>query len=309
MPLIPHRFDWRLIRSFLAALDAGSLLGASRLLRTTQPTVGRHIAELESQLATVLFERTGRGLRATPAALAMADAARAMEAGATALSNSLLGQQSGTVGTVRIAASTPVAFGLLPAVLVRMRQHLPQTQVELVASNTISNLLRREADIAIRMVRPDQGSLLAKRIGTVELGAWAHSRYLAAHGHPQSPEALLAHEIIGGDTDDSILRGFVAQGFPVMPTIFALKTDDMLAQWAAVRSGLGIGFVANYMAGTEPGLVRVLPQLQLPPLPMWLAVHREIHTNQRIRAVFDFLAVELPVQLKSQTSPHTPGEA
>lgn len=294
-PPAPLNFDWRLVRSFLAALDQGSLLGAARLLRASQPTVGRHIAELESQLGVLLFERTGRGLVPTATALKLADAARGMEAGALQLAQTLSGAQTQTSGTVRITASVPVAVQLMPPLLAAMRQILPDIQIELVSSNQVSNLLRREADIAVRMVRPDQTSLVAKRIGQVGLGAYAHRSYLARRGTPRQPTDLLQHELIGSDADPAILQGFQAMGYPVTRESFALRSDDFIVQWQAVRAGLGVGFCADYMARTDPDVLRVLPGLlKIPPLPVWLTVHREIRTNRRIRAVYDFLAEALP---------------
>ena len=292
---LPHGFNWSLVRSFLAALDQGSLLGAARLLHISQPTVGRHIAELENQLGVVLFERTGRGLLATATALQLADAARGMEAGALQLARTLSGAQSQSRGTVRITASVPVAVHLMPPLLARLRQALPDIQIELVSSNQVSNLLRREADIAVRMVRPDQTSLVARKIGVVGLGAYAHRSYLARHGAMRRPADLLQHELIGSDADTAIVQGFQAMGYAVSRTSFVLRSDDFLVQWQAVRAGLGVGFVADYLARTEPDVVRVLPGLlKIPALPMWLAVHREIRTNRRIRAVYDFLSEALP---------------
>ena len=290
-------FNWSLVQSFLAALDQGSLLGAARVLQASQPTVGRHIAELEAQLGVVLFERTGRGLLPTAMALQLAESARAMEAGAHQLARSVSGAEAGVRGTVRITASQPVACLLLPPVLARMRQELPEVQVELVASNEVTNLLRREADIALRMVRPDQASLVAKRIGSVALGAYAHRDYLRRKGTPRTLPELLQHELIGNDRGEDILRGFAAMGLPVEREHFAFRTDDLLAYWQAVRAGLGIGFVARYMARTDAALVQVLPALPLPGLPVWLTVHREIRTSRRIRAVYDFLAREVPLAL------------
>jgi len=291
-------FDWSLIRSFLAALDQGSLLGAARQLKTSQPTLGRHIAELESQWGVVLFERTGRGLVPTATALKLAESARAMEAGALQLGRTAAGTQAQTTGTVRITASVPVAVQLLPPILARMRLALPDIQVELVSSNQVSNLLRREADIAVRMVRPEQGTLVAKKIGNVGVGAYAHRSYLARKSPIRLPTDLLQHELIGNDADPSILRGFQALGYPVTKEAFVLRTDDFIAQWQAVRAGLGIGFVADYLAATDPDVRPVLAgALAIPDLPMWLAVHREIRTNRRIRAVYDFLAEALPATL------------
>lgn len=264
-------FDWRLVRSFLAALDRGSLLGAARMLRSTQPTIGRHVAELESQLGVLLFERSGRGLLPTPMALRLAESARAMETAADQLARSVSGAETGVSGTVRITASQPVACILLPPVLAQMRQVLPDIQVELVASNEVTNLLRREADIAVRMVQPDQASLVARRIGKVTLGAYADRDYLRRCGTPRQPQDLLAHELIGYDRDDSILRGFASFGFPAGSDAFAFRTDDMIAYWQAVRAGLGIGFIADYVARADARVQPVLPMLSIPALPVWLA--------------------------------------
>ena len=282
----------------LAVLDLGSLLAAARSLGVSQPTLGRHITELESQLASVLFERTGRGLLPTRTALQLAQGARQMQDGALQLSRTLVGSKSQAGGTVRITASVPVAVQLLPTILLDLRLTLPDIQVELVSSNQVSNLLRREADIAIRMVRPDQTSLVARKLGEAAVGAYAHRDYLARRGVPTLPAELLQHELVGSDTDPAIRQGFEAMGFPVPREAFALRSDDLLVQWQAVRAGLGIGFLADYQARLDPAVQPVLAgQLQIPPLPMWLAVHREIRTSRHIRAVFDFLATALPAAL------------
>ncbi|MBW8316417.1 MAG: LysR family transcriptional regulator [Hydrogenophaga sp.] len=292
-----HHFNWNLVPAFLAAHEHGSLLAAARTLGSSQPTVGRHISELETQLGTVLFERTGRGLAPTPAGLRLAEAARAMESGALALLSSVGTSRSTLEGTVRISASQPVACVLLPPLLAQMRQTLPGIQVELVASNAVSNLLRREADIALRMVRPVQASLVARRIGQVGLSACAHRDYLARRGTPAEPADLLQHDLVGNDQVMDIPRGFAALGHDVPRERLVLRTDDLMAYWSAVRAGLGIGFVADYLLRTDPAVQRVLPQLRIPPLPIWLTVHREIRSSARIRAVYDFLAQAVPQTL------------
>lgn len=292
-----NSFDWGLLPTFLAALECGSLLGAAKRLGVSQPTAGRQIAELESQLGKALFERTGRGLRPTDLALELAVPARAMQAAAVGLSERLLDAQGQLSGTVRLTASQPVACFLLPGVLARLREAYPAIQIELEVSNQVSNLLQREADIALRMVQPAQSSLVAKRIAEVSLSACASLAYLQRRGRPQQPAELLDHELIGYDQHDDLLRGFAALGHPVQRERFDVRTDDLIAMWQAVRAGMGVGFMADYVIATDPSVVRVLPMLPLPRLPMWLAVHREIRNSARIRAVFDFLAQALPAAL------------
>ena len=289
-----EHLDWTLVRSFLAVLDAGSLMGAARALKAQQPTLSRQIAALEAQLGAPLFERTGRGVVPTALALTLADGARRMADGADAMALALAGQQSDTAGTVRITTSAVAATWLLPPLLAELQQAEPQIQVELVASNALTNLLRREADIAVRMVRPAQGSLVAKKLGEIDIVPAAHERYLARAGTPREPADLLRHRLIGFDRDDGIRRGFAALGFEVPREAFALRTDDQVAYGQLVAAGAGIGFVTRYCIAAWPGVKPLLPALKLPTLPCWLAVHREIRGNARVRRVYDFLAEALP---------------
>lgn len=296
-------FDWSLVRAFLAALDQGSLLGASRVLGLSQPTVGRHITQLEAQVGGALFERTGRGLRPTALALRLAPGARAMREGALALAQDLGDTRQDVAGTVRISASQPVACYLLPGVLAGLRRAHPAIEIELVVSNAVSNLLQREADIALRMVRPEQASLVARRIADVGFSACAHRDYLARRGTPREPADLPAHELVGLDRQDDILRGFSAGGLAIDRAQFGLRTDDLVAYWQAVRAGLGIGFVSDYLIATDPAVRRILPGLPLPTIPIWLTVHREIRGSARIRVVYDHLARAVPEALAQARGP------
>ncbi len=282
-------FDWTLMRSFLAVIEAGSLQGAARQLGSTQPTIGRHVMQLEEQLGCALFERTGRKLLPTRAAEAIAEHARRMAEGADAVARALAATQDAPTGTVRISASQMAACYLLPPMLARARLEYPTLEIELVSTNSVSNLLRREADIAVRMVRPEQNSLVARKVCDVGIGAYASGDYLTRRGEPTSTQALMSHDLIGLDEDDTLLRGFAALSTPIARESFAFRSDDHVACWQAVRAGIGIGFVSHYAAATDPNVRRVLPELPIPPLPIWLAVHREIRGNTAIRAVYDLL--------------------
>ena len=295
-------FDWALVKSFLAVLDAGSLMGAARRLQAQQPTLSRHIAELEAQLGLSLFERTGRGVLPTAAALAIADAARQMQQGAEQLGRTMLRTRDATTGSVRISTSEVAAVWLLPPLLAALHAAEPGIQIELVASNALSNLLRREADIAVRMVRPVQTSVVARKLGEIAIVAAAHESYLARAGTPRRPQDLLHHSLVGYDRDDSLLRGFAALGQPVAREQFALRTDDQVAYGRLVAAGAGIGFVAAYTMAHWPGVKPVLPMLKIPPLPCWLAVHREIRGSRVVRRVYDFLAESLPPALAASRS-------
>lgn len=291
-------FDWALVRSFLAVLDAGSLMGAARKLGAQQPTLSRHILELESQLGAPLFERTGRGVTPTALALTIAGSARQMEAGATALTQAIVGKKSETQGTIRITTSQVAATWLLPPILAKLSAAEPAIGVELVASNQLTNLLRREADIAVRMVRPQQSSLVAKKLFDIPLGAAAHRGYLGRMGIPRHPKDLLTHRLIGYDRDETILRGFARLGFSLTRDNFSVRTDDQVAYGQLVASGVGIGFVALYTLRQYPEVVQVLPELAIPALPCWLAVHREIRGSHVVRKVYEFLAEEIPRALR-----------
>ena len=222
------------------------------------------------------------------------DAARQMAAGADALGQSLAGRRSMAGGTVRITTSEVAAVWLLPPVLAALQEAEPDIQVELVASNALSNLLRREADIAVRMVRPQQATLVARKLGDVAIVPAAHRSYLQRAGTPKRPEDLLAHRLIGFDRDDGIVRGFAAMGHPVTREQFAMRTDDQVTYGRLVAEGAGIGFIARYQVALWPDVVALLPALKVPSLPCWLVVHREIRGNPVVRRVYDALAQALP---------------
>ena len=285
----------KLFRSFLAALRAGSLSGAARALKLTQPTVGRHIDELEKALGTVLFTRSQHGLQPTDAAVELAPHAQAMAASAGALMRAASGTSQAIGGTVRLSASEVFAVEVLPPMLASLREQHPQLALELVASDEVRDLLRRDVDLAVRNVRPTQTGLLAKKIGTVTLGLHAHRRYLEAHGIPRTPEDLSDHGLIGYDQETPAVRTLQASGMHFTRAMFALRTDSHLAQLAAIRAGYGIGICQVPLGRRDADLVQLLPKHFAFGLEVWLVMHENLRGNPRMRAVFDHLDGQLPL--------------
>ena len=284
---------WELFRSFLAALQAGSLSAAARALKLTQPTVGRHIDELEKALGTTLFTRSQHGLQPTEAALELAPHAKAMAASAGALIRTVSGRSQEISGAVRLSASEVIGVEVLPPMLVSLRVQHPRLTLELVVSDEIRDLLRRDVDLAVRNVRPTQAGLVARKIGTVTLGLYAHRRYLEAHSVPRTPEDLSEHALIGYDQETPAVRTLQARGMRFMRGMFALRTDSNLTQLAAIRAGYGIGICQAVLGQRDADLVRLLPKHFAFGLEIWLVLHEDLRDNPRMRAVFDHLDGQL----------------
>lgn len=285
--------DWNLIKSFVTVAETGSLSAAARRLSASQPTLGRHIAELEAALGVVLFRRGRGGYELTESGAALLERGREVGAQAAAFSRLALGTTESVAGTVRIAASEIVAAYVLPPMLARLSVEEPGVEVELVASNQVENLLRRDADIAVRMVKPTQNELVARKIADLPLTACAARSYVERRGRPQRADELLSHDLIGYDRADDIIREFARLGVAIDRHAFRLRTDNQIVVWEAIRTGNGIGFAQRSLAAAEPLVEMLLPDLPLPALPMWLAMHRDVRTSPRIRRVADFLFEEL----------------
>lgn len=282
--------DWSLCRTFLAVLRTGSLAAAARSLGFTHPTVRRHLAELEQALGASLFSRSPSGLIPTDRALALRGPAETMEAAFEQLLRDGAASPDEVSGTVRIAASELMGVEVLPSLLAPLRAAHPALQLELALSDRSSDLLRRDADIAVRMVRPVQSTLVARRIATVELGLFAHHSWLAAHGAPASLSRLLeTRQMIGQDRDQGLLDGLAGLGHAAARADFAVRCDNSLAQLAALRAGLGVGVVQVPLAARDPSLVRLLPDLRA-GLEIWLVTHPDLRRSPRIAVCADMLA-------------------
>lgn len=285
--------DWNLIRSFVGVAEAGSLSAAARRLGVSQPTLGRHVGELESSLGVVLFRRGRAGYELTESGLALYERARPMGEQAAAFQRLATGSVERIAGTVRIAASEIVAAYVLPAMLARFGRAEPDIEIEIVASNAVENLLRRDADIAIRMVEPAQLDLVARRIADIPIVACAATAYLDRRGRPRTLEEALDHDLIGMDRSADMIDGFRAHGLEIGRAAFRLRCDSHAVLWEAVRAGNGLGFAQAPLVAADPLVEPLLPDLVLPRLPMWLAMHRDVRTSRRIRRTADFLHEEL----------------
>ena len=290
--------DWTLVRSFLAVAEHKSLSAAARALSLTQPTIGRHVDALEAALGVVLFTRSVHGLKLSEAALDLVPHAKAMAATAAALARAASGEAADERGTVRITASDVVGAEVLPGILARARAAHPAIAFELALSNRTENLMLREADIAVRMVRPTQRNLIARKIGDVPVMLYAHRSYVKRRGTPRTLSDLAGHDVIGYDTDMRALEAFTAQGCAASREVFALRTDNQIAQLALLRAGAGIGGMQRQLAAREKDLAPVLHGAVRIPLEMWLVTHEDLRTSRRVRVVYDFLGDALTAYVK-----------
>jgi len=281
--------SWELYRSFLAVLTEGSLSGAARVLDIAQPTVGRHIAALERSLGLALFTRSQTGLMPTEAAQSLRSFAESMQSTAASLERAAASQGAGVHGTVRVTASDVIGVEVLPPIVTALREQYPELKVELVLTNRVQDLLRREADIAVRMVRPRQELLVARRIGDVKLGLHAHRRYLSQHGVPTGLAELASHSLIGFDQPTPFIRKAGKPFAYWRRETFALRTDSDLAQLALIRSGAGIGVCQTPIARRDDALVRVLPKQFSLALETWITMHEDLRNNPRCKVTFDAL--------------------
>ena len=282
--------DWALWRSFLAILREGSLSGAARALDVAHPTIRRHLDELEARLGSPLFVRSQAGLVATERALSLQEAALTMEAAAAQLVRIASADAGAVAGTVRITASEIIGVEVLPPILSGLKALHPGLSFEIALTNSIENVLRHDADIAVRMVRPAQDGLLARKVAVIPIGLYAHETWIARQGEPASlKEVIASGSLIGYDREPAFIQGLAAVGLPATRTDFGFRSDSDLAQVAALRAGLGVGICQKPLAVRDPKLREVLPAITF-GLDAWLVTHPNLRSVSRIRTTLDELA-------------------
>ncbi|WP_120632328.1 LysR family transcriptional regulator [Ruegeria sp. EL01] len=283
-------FDWNHIRAFLATAETGSLSAAARQLGQTQPTLSRQIAALEADLGVMLFERIGRTLQITQAGVELLDHTRAMGQAANHIALTASGQAQSIEGLVRITASDVMSAYILPDLLRELRAQAPRLRIDVIASNDIRDLMRREADIAIRHIRPDQPDLIAKLVHEASGHFYATTEYLNRAGRPKTLAELSKHEFISfGDTAQMIAY-LDPLGIHLTEDNFRLGSQNGIVSWEYAKQGFGIAPMSEAVGDTTPGVERVMPNMEAISFPIWLTTHRELHTSRRIRLVFDLLA-------------------
>jgi DNA-binding transcriptional LysR family regulator len=282
-------FDWNRMRAFLATADEGSLTAAARSLGLTQPTLSRQIAALEDELGLMLFERVGRGLILTAAGREMQRHVREMGVAADKVALAALGQSQTIEGEIRITASDVMSTVLLPPAITKIRALAPNLKIDVIAANDVRDLMRREADIAVRHIRPDQPDLIARLICDAKGYFYASDKYLAARGHPRSLSDLKQHDFISMGDVSRMLGHLRSLGIDLEEKHFRLSSENGMVGWAMAQAGLGVIPMDEVVAKQSPNMIQLLPQTPL-SFPIWLTTHREIHSSPKIRLVYDVLA-------------------
>lgn len=293
-------FDWNQARAFLATVEEGSLSAAARALGLTQPTLGRQVTALEDALDVVLFERVGKSLELTPSGLELLDHVRAMRDAASRVSLTASGRSQTIEGTVLITASDIFSAYVLPPVVKKIREIAPRLTIDIIAANDIRDLTRREADIAIRHVRPEQPDLIARLVHEADGYFYASIDYLNSRGRPTSVKDVANHDFISFGDTDRMISYLHDLGLPLTREHFRIQSEDGVVAWEMVRHGLGIAPMSENVGMMTTGVERVFPDLSPITFPVWLTTHRELHSSRRIRLVFDTLADYLSGDIWSQ---------
>jgi len=285
-----NNIDWDLVRSFLAVSRQGSVSAAARELGVSQPTLSRAVQTLEAETGLNLFKRTTQGLALTEAGQKLVDAADRMNDAADQFQRQASGLSEELTGDVRISVNEIIGIYMLPPAIAAFREQHPGVHVEIVITNRISSLSKRDADIALRMFRPTQPDLVARRLPDLEMGFFAHKNYIARHGRPASFEEMMQHSVIGFDEGMDFINGARAFGYELKREDFPLRTDHLLAQLGLMRAGAGISGTHVEIAKHFPELVRIMEFIDLPKLEFWCVCHADVQFNSRIREMMNFLA-------------------
>ena len=285
--------DWALIRAFVEVVRTGTLSAAARNLGQTQPTLGRQIRRLEEICGEPLFLRRGRELAPTERARKLHAQASALEPEVTALARAFGAPATDGPGLVRITTSPVFAATVLPGLLPPILNADPGLSIDVIASDRLENLSRRDADIAIRFARPVQPDLVAAKLGDISLGLYAAPALVAEYGRPRGFDDLAAWPWVADSDGADLLEAAQAAGVHIDPARLRVRSDSIQVRHGAIRAGLGVGPMVIGLAEGDPGLVRVLPEKVVMTLPAWIVAHDDLHRSPRMRFVFDALRIAI----------------
>ncbi len=284
--------DWNDLRLVLAVARAGSLTGAAKALGVNHSTAFRRLAALETEMGVRLFERLPAGVyAATAAGERMAASAERIETEAAALDRDILGRDRQLTGALRVTASETLAYRVLTAQIGAFRRQHPGIQVELLVDNRVFSLSRREADIALRALRPREGDLHGRKLGTI---AWTlYARRDLAAGLPRlgpAPEDLTGLPLIGWERGISGVNAAEWLQARAPETGFVYRASSLLNQFVAARQGMGVAVLPCYLGDPEPDLCR-LTEAPVAALgrELWLVTHADLRRTARVRAFFDLI--------------------
>ncbi|MEM9383680.1 MAG: LysR family transcriptional regulator [Pseudomonadota bacterium] len=281
--------NWDDLRIFLAVARERSLSDAAAALEVSQPTVSRRLKELERRLSATLIDRGAEGHTLTPAGQQILTLVEELDRGVNAVERRVAGTDTRISGKVQVAATTGLARLWLAARLAPLLEQEPDLDIDLCVGIDHSDLLRREADVALRFGDPGSDQLVGRRLGQVHCGLYASPSYLADRGEPTSPNELTGHVMIeSARLIDELVQvrelRRMSKGARARIT-----SDNVEVQLAAAEAGLGIVPLLTYMRHGAPTLQRILrPHFDI-PLDLWLLTHRDLRDNARVRRVLDFV--------------------
>jgi DNA-binding transcriptional LysR family regulator len=284
--------DWDKYRLFLELMRTGSLSGAARSLGLTHPTLRRHLEDMEYRLGVVLFTRSPDGLKPTAAALKLEQSAIMMESAAETLLRRATADTFSETGVVKIVCSEIMALEVLPPVFARLRSQHPGLHLDVAVDANPTRVLQGSADISLQMARPSEVGVVARLACRIEIGLFAHARYIAQAGVPATLEDLRSMAVIGSNTPAAGLDVLRDLGLDIEPDAFVFRTESQYAQLAAIRAGAGIGAIQVPLAIQDPAMVRILPHLKT-DVERWLVTHDDLLFDRRVRIVHDLIAVHL----------------
>ncbi|NRA20919.1 MAG: LysR family transcriptional regulator [Oceanospirillaceae bacterium] len=281
--------DWNLVRAFIFVAEQGSLSAAARKMNISQPTLGRQIQQLEKSTGLNLFRRSTQGLEITAEGRELMSSAKQAMAGMEAFQRQVVGHSDQLVGDIRISVNEIFGVYMMPRVIAEFQCLHPQVQIEMVITNQTSSLSKRDADLALRMFKPTQPNLVARRLPDLQLGFFAHNRYLKKNGTPQSPKDFISHKIIGFDLGNQFLEGAEKMGWSMTAKHFSVRTDSLIAHLALLRAAAGIVSTHVGLIRNEPEITQIMHDIKIPDLELWVVCHQDVQFNRRIKTFMDFL--------------------